>query len=81
MKGSRVIEAEREMRKRGVRLDRIDGHVKGDGGPVRWLDALCLFWSRNKRLPNAYELASEMSDECDDPCSVDEAQRVLEEIA
>jgi hypothetical protein len=69
------------MRKRGVRLDRIGGDGKGDGSPVRWLDALCLFWKQHRRLPNAYELASEMSDEWDDPCSVDEAQRVLEEIA
>jgi len=74
-------EAEREMRERGVRLDRIDGHVKHDGGPAMWLDALCLFWSRNGRLRNAYELASEMSDKWHDPCSMAEAQRVLEEIA
>ena len=73
-------EAEREMRKLGVKLDRIDGHMKGEGGPM-WLDAVCLFWSRNKRLPNAYELASEMLDEWGAPCSVEEAQRVLEEIA
>ena len=74
-------EAEREMRERGVRLDRIDGHVNRDVGPVMWLDALCLFWSWNKRLPNAYELASQMSDEWNDPCSLAEAQRLLEEIA
>ena len=74
-------EAEREMRKLGVRLDRIDGHVDGDGGPVMWLDAVCLFWSRNKRLPNAHELASEMFHGWGDPRSVEEAQRVLEEIA
>jgi len=73
--------AEREMREKGIKLDKLDAFIDQKNGPIMWLDALCLFWWRNHRLPSPHVLAAEMFDEWDDPVSIDEAQRVLEAIA
>jgi hypothetical protein len=75
-------EAEREMREAGIKLDNIPDAERGPGDqrPFMWLDALCLLWYRNKRLPTAWELARDMFDEWDDPCSASEAQEVLDSI-
>lgn len=42
-----------------------------------WEDGILLFWSRNKRLPLAWELQYDMFDEWDDPVGIIDCDRVL----
>jgi len=58
----------------GYSLDKIpsakhDEHI--------WSDGLLLFWTRNRRLPDAAELSAEMFDEWNDPVSVADAEEIL----
>jgi hypothetical protein len=42
-----------------------------------WADALLLFWTKNKRLPDADELQQEMSEEWDDPVPWNECWMII----
>jgi hypothetical protein len=66
--------ATREMYDAGFDLDKIprekyDEHI--------WADGLLLWWSKHHELPTAFQLASDMFDEWDDPVSTDEAEEII----
>ena len=65
---------ERELAEAGYSLDKIpkDKHEEH-----LWADGLLLFWFRHHRLPDAFELASELFDEWDDPVSTQAAEEIL----
>lgn len=65
---------ERELAEAGYSLDKIPQDVHEQH---LWADGLLLFWFWHGRLPTAFELASELLDEWDDPVSEQEAEDVL----
>lgn len=66
--------ANEQMKAKGFSLKKIP---EPQFNEHMWADGLWFFWHRNKRLPNAAELAYDMFDEWDDPVSLDEAQAIL----
>jgi hypothetical protein len=67
-------QAEKEMAESGYSLDKIPNEMYLDH---IWADGLLLWWHKHKKLPTAWELASDMFDEWDDPVSVEEAEEIL----
>jgi len=66
--------ANREMYDAGFDLDKIP-HEKHT--EHLWADGLLLWWVKHRKLPTAFELASDMFDEWDDPVSEAEAEEIL----
>lgn len=67
-------DAIREMYDAGYDLHKIPDEVHE---AHLWADGLLLWWSKHKSLPTAFQLASDMFDEWDDPVSEAEAEEVL----